>query len=152
MKKTWLTCIGILIAISTFAVDYRVETKIHHSEGRHVTTYTCYDDDVECIKGEVVLSGDSHLSTTFQIIYQGEAVAWASKKPGYDQPRIILVKHASQHEGVYQGRPFIWINVWDRIDRRAPLPGSGHYIIDSDGHIRKPKPEERIAIWESQKS
>ncbi len=151
MIRVCLFLLGFLSIHCAVEGSERWDIRSGPSARGFVTRYAFYDHEVQCIRGEVVIQDGAHVSTVYEIIYKKEAVAQVAMAPGYENPKIVLLQHARQYEGTYRGRPITWLHVWDRIHRRVPLPGSGFYVIDPDGHIRKPKPEELIAIQESQR-
>ncbi|WFB35229.1 hypothetical protein P3T73_13770 [Kiritimatiellota bacterium B12222] len=137
----------LIFCIFSFCLYAEETVTVEYSPNEHSWTYTGLDRKEVCILGNVVLKNDVHTSAHFKIIYKNEVVVEAIKLPADKDARITIHKNARQYEGVYRGAPMVWVHVWDRALRPAPLPGEGFYVIDPDGHIRKPKPEERTVIW-----
>jgi len=110
-----------------------------------------YEGDVLCVTGQVVPTHDVQLSTRFEIRYKGETAVRITMTPGLAAPHIETIQDASFCNFEYRGEARISVRLWDGVLRVAPLPGEGPYVIDPDGHVRIPKPEELAAIWASER-
>jgi len=149
--KSAMLVICLLVGTAYAEPTYRIDVERKPMENGWATTYVIYEGGVTCVAGRVAVSNEVHVSAQFDILYKGEVAARTMRTSDAGDPQITLINNARKGKAEYCGVKFTWIRLWDRIARRVPLPGEGPYVVDPDGHVRIPKPEELLAIWRAER-